>query len=212
MSSTSRERLVFGEWLIQKGRMDSVVLQSALDIQNAERSDTLRTSPRLLGQILLDDFQVFRSRVDLNHSLIEFEKVKSLIESKKAEPKTENQLTQQDEENDPVPGEKSSRGPVKHVANRSLFGQFLIERRKINDIILEKALEIQNLESKEAMRQSHRLLGEILMDDFNVFSSRVELNRLLIDFNEFKAQIESQRTDLMYLTRNDSSTRDPNAK
>ncbi len=49
MSTFTKERLVFGEWLIRKGRMDAAVLQSALDIQNAEKSDTLRTSPRMPG-------------------------------------------------------------------------------------------------------------------------------------------------------------------
>ena len=67
--------------------------------------------------------------------------------------------------------------------------------------LLNKALNIQNLESKTTLRDSHRLLGEILMDDFNVFSSRVELNRLLIEFTTFKAQLEAQRTELMFLTR-----------
>ncbi len=100
---------------------------------------------------------------------------------------------------------KTSRGPVKQAASSSLFGQFLIEKRKVNEVILGKALDIQNLESKETLRRSHRLLGEILMDDFNVFSSRVELNRLLIEFNEFKSQLEIQRTELMYLTRDNGS-------
>lgn len=201
MSSFSKERLLFGEWLVRKGRVDSAALISALEVQNAEKSDTLRTSPRLLGQILLDDFKVFRSRVELNHVLVEFEKVKRAIEARKGK------LNIKDEP--PPPGkpkvgpsrEKVSKGPVKQAAGRSLFGQFLIEKRKINDVILEKALGIQNLENKETLRQSHRLLGEILMDDFDVFSSRVELNRLLIEFKSFKSQLESQRTDLMFLTR-----------
>jgi hypothetical protein len=53
------------------------------------------------------------------------------------------------------------------------------------------------------LRQSHRLLGEILMDDLKIFSNRVELNRLLIEYNDFKAGIENQRTELMSLTRRD---------
>ncbi len=199
MSSQPKERLVFGEWLIRKGRMDSAVLKSALDIQNAEKSDTLRTSPRMLGQILLDDFHVFRSRVELNNALIEFEKVRQAIELRKGELNIKNKLPPQ--KKNPA-GEITSVGPTQKVADRSLFGQFLIEKRKINEEILGKALNIQNLEYKETLRRSHRLLGEILMDDFNVFSSRVELNRLLVEFGTFKAQLESQRTDLMYLTRN----------
>jgi hypothetical protein len=85
MSLFPKERIVFGEWLVRKGRVDPAVLNSALEIQNVEKSDTLRTSPRLLGQILLDDFQVFRSRVDLNKALIEFEKVKAAIQVRKSD-------------------------------------------------------------------------------------------------------------------------------
>ncbi|RKX80743.1 MAG: hypothetical protein DRP70_09930 [Spirochaetes bacterium] len=203
MSTSPKERLVFGEWLIHKDRMDAAVLKSALDIQNAEKSDTLRTSPRMLGQILLDDFQVFRSRVELNNALIEFEKVKQAIEFRKGELNTKDKLSPQVKTRKNPAGEKASLGSAKKAADRSLFGQFLIEKRKINEVILEKALNTQNLEYKETLRRSHRLLGEILMDDFNVFSSRVELNRLLIEFDTFKAQLESQRTDLMFLTRND---------
>ncbi|MCK5735316.1 MAG: hypothetical protein KAH21_02515, partial [Spirochaetaceae bacterium] len=92
MSSFNKERLVFGEWLIRKGRVDELALKSALEIQNAEKSDTLRKSPRLLGQILLDDFQVFRSRVELNNALIEFEKVKKAIEARKGELKINDEL------------------------------------------------------------------------------------------------------------------------
>ncbi len=202
MSRFTKERLVFGEWLIRKGRVEAVVLQSALEIQNAEKSDTLRKSPRLLGQILLDDFQVFRSRVELNNALIEFEKVKKVIELRKGELNIKDNLPPLVKTKNNPPGEKASIGPMKQAADRSLFGQFLIEKKKINEIILEQALDTQNLESKETLRRSHRLLGEILMDDFNVFSSRVELNRLLIEFGTFKAQLEAQRTELMFLSRN----------
>lgn len=201
MSPVARERLVFGEWLVRKGSLSQTILRSALEVQNAEKSESLRTSSRLLGQILLDDFQVFRSRIELNKALVEFEKVKSALEARKSELNIRDELP-------PVPGrpkdaagERIMKGPEKQAADRSLFGQFLIEKRKINEVILEKALDIQNMETKDTLRQSHRLLGEILMDDFNVFSSRVELNRLLIEFNDFKAQLENQRTDLMYLNR-----------
>ena len=73
MSPAASERLVFGEWLVRKSRLDQAVLKSALEIQNAEKSDNLRSSPRLLGQILLDDFQVFRSRIELSKALVELE-------------------------------------------------------------------------------------------------------------------------------------------
>ena len=197
----TRERLVFGEWLVRKKKLEPSILQSALNIQNVEKSDTLRSSPRLLGQILLDDFQVFRSRVDLNNALIEFEKVKQALEVRKGELNIKDKLPPLVKPKIGPSGEKVSMGPVKQAADRSLFGQFLIERRKINEAILEQALNTQNQESKETLRQSHRLLGEILLDDFNVFSSRVELNRLLIEFNTFKSMLENQRTELMFLTR-----------
>jgi len=203
MSTFTKERLVFGEWLIRKGRVDAAVLKSALEVQNTEKSDTLRSSPRLLGQILLDDFQVFRSRVELNKALIEFEKVKKAIEARKGELNINNHLPPLAKTKMSPSGEKIAIGPVKQAADRSLFGQFLIENRKITEQILEQALEMQNLEGKETLRKSHRLLGEILMDEFNVFSSRVELNRLLIEFNSFKSRLESQRTDLMFLTRDE---------
>jgi hypothetical protein len=205
MSLFPKERIVFGEWLVRKGRVDSAVLNSALEIQNVEKSDTLRTSPRLLGQILLDDFQVFRSRVDLNKALVEFEKVKAAIQIRKSDLGIRDEISSVVKLNADPSEAKTSRGPVKQAAGSSLFGQFLIEKRKVNEVILGKALDIQNLESKETLRRSHRLLGEILMDDFNVFSSRVELNRLLIEFNDFKSQLEIQRTELMYLTRDNGS-------
>lgn len=207
MSSIFKERLVFGEWLVQKGRVDAIVLNAALETQNSERSDTLRTSPRLLGQILLDDFSVFRSRIDLNKSLVEFEKVKTAILASKGGSGPDKEPPPLNTANSGSAADKTSKGSGKKAASRSLFGQFLIEKRKINESILEKALNVQNLESKETLRQSHRLLGEILMDDFNVFSNRVELNRLLIEFNDFKADLESQRTELMSLTRSDYSPR-----
>jgi len=193
MSPPNTERLVFGQWLVQARHLDPVLLTSALDTQNAEKSDTLRGSPRLLGQILLDDFNYFKSRVELNQALIEFEKIKAAIEARKGHnlpPGTSS-------------NEKNPRNHQKEGTDRSLFGQFLIEKKKINQVILAKALDIQNQESKETLRQSHRLLGEILMDDLKVFSSRVELNRLLIEYNDFKAGIEKQRTELMSLTRRD---------
>lgn len=183
--------------------MEAVILRSALEIQNAEKSDTLRTSPRLLGQILLDDFQVFRSRIELNKALVEFEKVKAALEARKSELNIRDELPAISRPRKDSAGAKIRQGPAKQAADRSLFGQFLIEKRKINEVMLEKALDIQNLETKDSLRTSHRLLGEILMDDFNIFSSRVELNRLLIEFSEFKSRLESQRTDLMFLSRND---------
>ena len=51
-------------------------------------------------------------------------------------------------------------------------------------------------------RLSNNLLREALaVDIFSVIPKPVELNRLLIEFNEFKARLENQRTDLMFLSR-----------
>ena len=201
MSTVARERLVFGEWLVRRGTLSPEILRSALEIQNAEKSESLRSSSRMPGQILLEDFQVFRSRIELNKALVEFEKVKAALEARKSELNIKDDLPPMPRPRKDPTGEKLMKSPEKQAADRSLFGQFLIEKRKINDVILEQALDIQNLETKDSLRESHRLLGEILMDDFNVFSSRVELNRLLIEFNEFKARLENQRTDLMFLSR-----------
>ncbi len=194
--------MVFGKWLVNKGMVSPEVLQSALDIQNAEKSDTLRTSSRLLGQILLEDFNVFRNRVELNKALVEFEKVKAAVASRQAYlDKMKNSppaARMQPHKSTSKLNHSASPPPVQ---DRAIFGQFLIEKGKINSAILHSALEIQNEEANDTLRASHRLLGEILMDDFNVFSSRVELNRLLIDFNQFKAQLEARRTELMSLSR-----------
>ena len=200
MSHVAKERLVFGEWLVRKGLMEPEILRSALEIQNAEKSESLRSSPRMLGQILLDDFQVFRSRIELNKALVEFEKVKAALAARKEELNIRDELPPMPKRRRDSTGEKVKQGPGQATPDHSLFGQFLIEKRKINEVILEKALDLQNTETNDSLRTSHRLLGEILMDDFNVFSSRVELNRLLIEFNDFKARLESQRTDLMYLS------------
>jgi len=203
MSTIHKERLLFGEWLVRTGRADAEILQAALAIQNSEKSDTLRSSSRLLGQILLDDFQVFRSRIELNSCLVEFEKVKAAISARKDELHIRDELPAPVKPRKASAGEKVSGAPIQKTADRSLFGQFPIEKKKINEVILEKALDIQNTESNDSLRNSHRLLGEILLDDFNVFASRVELNRLLIEYNNFKSQLENQRTDLMFLTRHE---------
>ena len=59
---------------------------------------------------------------------------------------------------------------------------------------------MKNNESNVVLRDSHRLLGENLLDDFNIFAGSVELYRLLIEYTKFKSQLENQRTDLMFLT------------
>lgn len=210
MIGISEERLVFGQWLVKRGLLEARVLEAALKIQNEERSDTLRTSPRLRGQILLEDFRVFRNRIELNHALVEFGKVKSAVAAVGRRPAAQSSGAATAHPEAAVPeeappavsdGKAGKASPCRPASDPALFGQFLIEKKKVSPAVLERALEIQKLDSSRNMHRSHRLLGEILMDEFNVFSSRVELNRLLMEFNDFKAQLERQRTELMRITR-----------
>lgn len=201
MSAAFSERTVFGEWLVRRGRLKPEVLEAALAIQNREKSDILRGSPRLLGQILLNDFRVFRNRIELNSALVDFEKVKAAILVRKEMLNIKDELPPITKKKPASPDSRIAQEPMEEPDNRGLFGQFLVEKRKVNQANLAKALEIQNLEQKMNLRMSYRLLGEILMDDFGVFSSRVELNRILIEFNAFKAKLEAERSDLMHLTR-----------
>jgi len=186
-----REPMVFGKWLILTRHLEPRILASALAIQQSERSITLRSSPRLLGQILLDDFNVFRSRVELNKALIEFNNIKNEAIQK----------LKHDSSGDAPPKSSGSARLSKHssrvLVDRTWFGQFLIKKKKVDPRILASALAIQDREITENMRRSHRLLGEILMDDFHAFSNRVELNRLLIEYNQYKIDKENQRTDLI---------------
>ena len=76
------------------------------------------------------------------------------------------------------------------VPNTVLFGQFLVDQKKITREILARALAKQKYEESKTLRDSHRLLGQILLEDFHVFKDRVELNHYLIKFNEYKVEIE----------------------
>jgi len=201
MSAAFSERTVFGEWLVRRGRLKPEMLEAALAIQNKEKSDVLRGSPRLLGQILLDDFRVFRNRMELNGALVDFEKVKAAILVRKEALNIRDELPPITRKKPASPDSGIAQEPMEEPDSRELFGQFLIEKRKVNHATLAKALETQNLEQKASLRMSHRLLGEILMDDHNVFSSRVDLNRMLIEFNTFKARLDAERSELMHLTR-----------
>jgi len=201
MSAAFSERALFGEWLVRKGQLKPEVLEAALEIQNKEKSDVLRGSPRLLGQILLDDFKVFRNRMELNNALVDFAKVKAAILVRKEALNIRDELPPIAKKKSAFLDSRIEQEPMEEPDGRELFGQFLIEKRKINHAILSKALETQNLELKSSLRMSYRLLGEILMDDYGVFPSRMELNRTLIEFNEFKARLDAERSDLMHLTR-----------
>lgn len=76
------------------------------------------------------------------------------------------------------------------IPNAILFGQYLLEKKKVDKETLEKAVRIQSNEDSSTLKESHRLLGQILLDDFSVFANRVELNKYIIHFAEFKAQME----------------------
>lgn len=90
--------------------------------------------------------------------------------------------------------EEVYRPPVKNL----MFGQFLVEKRKITQDELFSALKIQAKE-KGDLKKSHRLLGTILLDDLKLIKSRVELNRLLTEFEEYKDLIEAQHDELRSL-------------
>jgi hypothetical protein len=83
------------------------------------------------------------------------------------------------------PGEKLGTPP-----NSVLFGMFLLDKKKINHQVLEAALNIQKKEDSSTLRASHRLLGQILIDDFHAFKDRVELSHYLTQFNDYKAEME----------------------
>jgi hypothetical protein len=81
-------------------------------------------------------------------------------------------------------------GPVV-PPDRVLFGQYLIEHKKVDEETLKKALAIQMKESHAIMRDSHRYLGQILFEDFEVFKDRIELNRWVTNFHKYKTEIET---------------------
>lgn len=85
---------------------------------------------------------------------------------------------------------KESKDDIGSTPNSILFGMFLVDKKKINLEKLEAALNIQKKEDSSTLRQSHRLLGQILMDDFHIFKDRIELQKYLNDFNEYKVQME----------------------
>ncbi len=80
---------------------------------------------------------------------------------------------------------------IKLPPDRVLFGQYLIEEKKIDERTLAEALGIQMQESHEVLRESHRLLGQILYEDFKIFSNRLELNKWVTDFHKYKNRIET---------------------
>lgn len=80
---------------------------------------------------------------------------------------------------------------VKPQLSNLLFGQFLIDKKIITSDTLMLALKKQSQEKSDIMIKSERLLGQILIEDFKAFN-RLELMRLLKEFNEYKAEMENE--------------------
>jgi hypothetical protein len=67
------DRLLFGQFLLEKGKIDKTILAKSLKIQKEEK---ISETPRMLGSILFNDFSVFKNRIELKKYLKEFEKYK----------------------------------------------------------------------------------------------------------------------------------------
>lgn len=80
---------------------------------------------------------------------------------------------------------------------RLLFGQFLLEEKKVTEEVLARALVKQKDQGESnTVKESYRFLGQILLEDFGIFKNRVELNRILIKFKEYKSKIENEHAEL----------------
>ena len=75
-----------------------------------------------------------------------------------------------------------------NIPDRLLFGQFLIDNEKTSPAILEKALDIQKVEH---MSDTPRMLGNILLNDFNVFNDRMQLQNCLKKFDTFQLEMKN---------------------
>ena len=84
--------------------------------------------------------------------------------------------------------------------DKILFGQFLIEKKKIDREILSRALEVQSHESDKILKKSHRFLGQILFEDFKVFKNRLELNKYIQRFHDYKDEYERMFFELENIT------------
>ena len=83
-----------------------------------------------------------------------------------------------------------------------LFGQFLVDEKKLKFDTLKLALKVQSKE-KGSIRESHRLLGQILLEDFKIFENRLELNKYLDKFHEYKSSMEQMYYDLHRMKEED---------
>jgi predicted RNase H-like nuclease (RuvC/YqgF family) len=79
-----------------------------------------------------------------------------------------------------------------NIPDKLLFGQFLMERRKVTQNVLDQAIEIQQ---QEKIADHYRMLGNILLHDFNVFNDRIDLKNHLKEFEAYKEEIRE-----MYIT------------
>ena len=86
---------------------------------------------------------------------------------------------------------------VHKPSERLMFGQFLIDKKKINRTILAHALKIQE---RERITKNTRMLGAILMNDFHVFQDRTELFRYLKEFEDYKTNMDVLYRDAQALS------------
>ena len=80
-------------------------------------------------------------------------------------------------------------------SDRLMFGQFLIDLGRTDLQTLAKALKKQQL---EGLTKHHRRLGVILWKDYNVFVDRVDLYRVLADFEKYRDEIKQVYHSLEY--------------
>jgi len=82
-----------------------------------------------------------------------------------------------------------------------VFGQFLLEMAKVDNATLNRALTIQNKERSLRLKTSSRFLGQILLEESDVFENRVELEQWLKKFNKYKEHIEGIHGDLNIISK-----------
>ncbi len=84
-----------------------------------------------------------------------------------------------------------------------LFGQFLIEKKLITSEVLNQALDEQEKERSSVLQSSERMLGQILLQDHGAFN-RMELVKLLKEFNEYKIRLEDEFAELKQVAKKHS--------
>ena len=81
-----------------------------------------------------------------------------------------------------------------------LFGQFLIEKKLLISEVLVQALEQQEKEKSSVLQSSERMLGQILLQEYGMFS-RIELTKLLKEFSEHKIRLEDEFNELKRVSK-----------